>query len=137
MQYLNLDKYRNALLLLARVLISVLFVIYGWNKLMGFQGTVGYMTSLGTPLPTLAAAIAVIAELIFGIAIVLGFYTRPLALILAVYTVGTAVIGHAFWGMEGAAAAAATIGFYKNISIAGGFLFLAVAGPGAFSIDRK
>lgn len=137
MQYLNLDKYRNALLLLARVMISVLFVLYGWNKLMGFQGTVGYMTSLGTPLPTLAAAIAVVAELIFGIAIVLGFYTRPLALILAVYTVGTAVIGHAFWGMEGSAAAAAAIGFYKNISIAGGFLFLAVAGPGAFSIDRK
>ncbi len=68
MQYLSLDKYKNGFLLVARILLVILFVLFGWQKMMGFEGTVGYMASVGAPLPQLSAIIAVIVELVFGFA---------------------------------------------------------------------
>ena len=68
--------------------------------------------------------IAVVMELGVGIALVVGFYTRPLAVLLALYTLGTAIIGHHFWNMTGAEQYANMINFYKNISIMGGLLLL-------------
>lgn len=109
----------------------------GWGKLTGFQGTVGMMTGLGLPIPMVAAIVVVIIEFFAGIAIVLGFYTRPLALLLAAFTLATAFIGHHYWTMTGDAQIANMINFYKNVSITGGFLLLAIAGPGKYSIDRK
>jgi putative oxidoreductase len=103
----------------------------------GFDGTVQYMTSLGAPMPMLAAIIAVIMEVPAAILIVLGFFTRPLALLFVLYTLGTALIGHHYWDMSGDAVMPNMINFYKNISIAGAFLLLAVTGPGAISIDRR
>jgi len=137
MQYLSLEKYRDSLLLLVRVLLMLLFVIFGWEKLTGFEGTIGYMASVGAPLPAVAAVIAVVVEFVFGILIILGFYTRPLAIVLAIYTVVTGLIGHQYWHMTGMEQYMAMINFYKNVSIAGGFLALALTGPGKFSIDRK
>ena len=82
MQYLSLDKYKNGFLLVARILLVILFVLFGWQKMMGFEGTVAYMASVGAPLPQLSAIIAVIVELVFGLLIVAGYFTRPLALLL-------------------------------------------------------
>lgn len=137
MRYTLFDTRKNEIILAARVLLMVLFILFGWSKLTGFSGTVGYMASLGAPAPTLAAGIAVIMEFFVGIAIVLGFYTRPLALIFALYTIATALIGHKFWTMTGADAYANEINFFKNVSIMGGLLLLAVTGPGKYSLDRK
>src|SRR5690606_38496916 len=103
MRYGLLESQRDAILLLARVLLMLLFLLSGWSKLPGFAGTVGYMASLGAPLPWLAAAIAVLMEVFVAIAILLGFYTRPLAFLFALFVLGTALLGHAFWNMEGAA----------------------------------
>ncbi|MBI0331557.1 MULTISPECIES: DoxX family protein [Burkholderia] len=137
MRYLSLDKQKDGVLLLARVLLMVLFVLFGWQKLTGFAGTVGYMASVGAPAPELSAIIAVVMEFAVGLLIVLGFYTRPLALLLALYTLGTAFIGHHYWTMTGAEHYANLINFYKNVSIVGGLLALAVTGPGRFSIDGR
>ena len=101
MQYLSLEKYRNGLLLLTRVLLMILFVLFGWQKLTGFEGTIGYMASVGAPLPSVAAVIAVVVELGFGILIILGFYTRPLAIILAIYTVATGLLGQSYSHLPG------------------------------------
>ncbi|AJK50392.1 DoxX family protein [Burkholderia plantarii] len=137
MRYLSLDKQKDGVLLLARVLLMVLFVLFGWQKLTGFAGTVGYMASVGAPAPELSAVIAVVMEFAVGLLIVLGFYTRPLALLLALYTLGTAFIGHHYWTMTGAEHYANLINFYKNVSIVGGLLALTVTGPGRFSIDGR
>lgn len=137
MQYLSLDKYRNGFLLVARILLAILFVLFGWQKMMGFEGTVGYMASVGAPLPQFFAIIAVIVELVFGLLIVAGYFTRPLALILAVYTVATAIIGHPYWSMTGMEQYMAMTNFFKNVSICGGFLLLAFTGPGNYSLDGK
>lgn len=137
MRYLSLEQQKDPLLLVARVLLMVLFVLFGWQKLIGFSGTVAYMTSTGAPVPAVSAVIAVVMELVVGIAIIVGFYTRPLALILALYTLATALIGHHYWTMQGMERYANTINFYKNLSIMGGLFLLAITGPGKYSIDRR
>ena len=136
MRYAPLDNYRDQVLLIARILLMVLFVLFGWSKLIGFPGTAGMMTALGLPFPTVAAIIAVACEFFVGIAIVLGFLTRPLALLLALYTLATAFTGHHYWTFTGTEHMANMINFYKNISITGGLLLLGLTGPGKYSIDR-
>ena len=137
LRYFDFGSSRSFLLLIARIAIVVLFIIFGYPKLTGFSGIVEYMTSLGAPMPMLAAIIAVVMEVPAAILIVLGFFTRPLAVIFVFYTLGTAVIGHHYWDMTGDAVLPNMINFYKNVSIAGGFILLAITGPGAISLDRR
>lgn len=137
MRYDLFTGQKDGLILISRILLVVLFVIFGWQKLSGFSGTVGYMASDGLPVPELAAAIAVIMEFFVDIALVVGFYTRPLALLLALYTLATAFIAHHYWTMSGGARMGNEINFYKNLSIIGGLILLCATGPGRYSIDRK
>ena len=137
LRYFDFGSSRHLLLLIARIAIVLLFILFGYPKLLGFSGTVQYMASSGAPVPMLSAIVAVIMEVPAAILIILGFFTRPLAVIFIFYTLGTAVIGHHYWDMTGDAVVANMINFYKNISIAGGFLLLAITGPGAISIDRR
>lgn len=137
MRYALLEGQRDIILLLARILLMTLFVLAGWGKLTGFDGTVAYMTSLGAPAPTLAAAVAVVMEFAVAILLILGFYTRPLALLFALFVLGTALIGHPFWNMVDPERSANMTQFLKNMSIIGGLLALAVAGPGRISLDRR
>ncbi|RTN62707.1 DoxX family protein [Enterobacter ludwigii] len=137
LRYLDFGQARHLLLLIGRIALVVLFIIFGYPKLTGFSGTVQYMTSLGTPMPLLAAIIAVVMEVPAAILIVLGFFTRPVAVLFVFYTLGTAIIGHHYWDMTGDAVMPNMINFYKNISIAGAFILLAIVGPGALSLDRR
>lgn len=137
MRYSLFENLRSEIILLARILLMILFIISGWSKLTGFSGTAGYLESLGVPVPLLAAAIAVAVEFFVGILIVVGFYTRPLAFIFALFTLGTAVIGHDFWTMVDAERAANMTQFLKNMSIMGGLLLLGLTGPGKYSIDGR
>ena len=137
LRYFDFGQSRSLILLIARIAVVVLFIIFGIPKITGFDGTVQYMTSLGAPMPMMAAIIAVVMEVPAAILIVLGFFTRPLAVLFVFYTLGTAVIGHHYWDMSGDAVMPNMINFYKNVSIAGAFLLLAVTGPGAISIDRR
>jgi len=136
-RYTLFENRKDELLLIARLLLVILFVLFGWSKLTGFSGTIAFMVTEGAPLPTVAAVIAVVMELLVGIAIALGFYTRPLAYLLALYTLATAFIGHHYWTMPDAERMANMINFYKNLSIAGGLLLLCVSGPGKYSLDRR
>ncbi|HEY3596093.1 MAG TPA: DoxX family protein [Paraburkholderia sp.] len=131
-----IDSRRDAILLVARVLMMVLFVLFGWSKLTGFSAAEAYMASTGAPVPALAAVIATVMELGVGIALILGVLTRPLALLLALYTLATAFIGHHFWTQTGMEQYVNMINFYKNISIIGGLLLLIVTGPGRYSFDK-
>ncbi len=137
MRYTLFEQRKDELILIARVLLMILFVIFGWSKLTGFSGTVGYMATEGAPFPTLSAIIAIVMEFFLSHCDCGRFYTRPLALLFALYTLGTALIGHRFWTMTGDAYMANMINFYKNISIMGGLLLLCVTGAGKYSIDRR
>ena len=131
------ERVRDEAILVARLLLAVLFLVFGWGKLTDYGGTAAYMTQAGAPAPSLAAIVAIVVEVFVALAIVLGAWTRPLALLLALYTLGTGLIGHPFWTMEGAARYANAINSYKNVGIIGGFLLLYVTGPGRYSVDAR
>jgi putative oxidoreductase len=131
------DKIKDEALLVARLLLIALYLLSGWSKLTDYAGTVGFMTQVGAPLPALAAAVAIFMEVPVAIAILLGAFTRPLAVLMALYTLGAAFIGHHYWTMTGPAQLDNLIHFYKNVSIMGGFLLLYVAGPGKYSLDAN
>src|SRR6185437_16017649 len=97
--------------------MMVLFVLFGWRKLANFSGTVAYMTTTGAPMPDLVAVTAIVIEVGFGLALLVGFRTLPFALLLAIYTLVTAVIGHHYWTLSGAMRLENMINFYKNVSI--------------------
>lgn len=137
MRYTLFDNQRDVIILLARILLMILFIMSGWSKLTGFDGTVDYMASLGAPMPMVAAGIAVVMEFFVAILLILGFYTRPLAFLFALFVLGTAVIGHPFWNMVDPARAANSVQFFKNLSICGGLLLLSVTGAGKFSVDGR
>ena len=92
LRYFDFGAARPVLLLIARIAVVLIFIIFGFPKMMGFDGTVQYMASLDAPMPMLAAIIAVVMEVPAAILIVLGFFTRPLAVLFIFYTLGTAVI---------------------------------------------
>ncbi len=122
------------ILLLGRILLTGLFVMTGWEKFTGFPATVKYMETLQAPMPRISAIIAVVMELFIGVLLILGIAVRPLALFLAIFIFGTAIIGHHFWTMKGEDRYNNRINFFKNISIVGGLLLLMVTGPGRFAL---
>jgi putative oxidoreductase len=128
---------QDTLALIGRVLIALLFIPAGYGKLTGFAGAVGYIASAGLPLPQLGAVIAIIVELGFGIALLVGFKSRLTAVVLAVFTVAAAVFFHNYWAMPVEKAYVNHIMFFKNLAIAGGLLAIAAFGPGRFSIDKR
>ena len=125
----------NELILAARLLLTALFLIFGWRKLKDFSGTVSQMVQLGVPLPTLAAGVATFMELPVAFAVAIGAFTRPSALLMFLYTLGTARFGHRYWTMTGSERIDNMDGFFKNLGIMGGFLLLYITGAGKYSID--
>ncbi len=132
-----LNNLQNPLALAGRILLALIFITSGFSKIAGFDGTVGYIASKGLPLAAVGAVIAIVVELGGGVLVALGLLTRPVAIVMAIFTVATAIFFHNFWAVPAAQVMAQQINFWKNISITGGFLMLAAFGPGAISIDAK
>jgi putative oxidoreductase len=129
------NEFNDVLILTARLLLAALFIIFGWRKLRDYSGTVSQIAQLKAPMPPLAAAVAIFMELPVAFAVAVGAFARPSALLLVLYTLGTALIGHRYWTMTGAGQVDSMDGFYKNLSIMGGFLLLYITGAGKYSID--
>ena len=125
----------DELILAARLLLATLFLIFGWRKLRDYSGTERQIVQLGAPMPVLAAAVAIFMELPVAFAVAVGAFARPSALLLLLYTFGTALIGHQYWRLTGADQVDSIDGFYKNLSIMGGFLLLYITGAGKYSMD--
>ena len=132
-----LNNIQNPLALLGRLLLALMFITSGFGKIGGFEGTAGYIASKGLPMASVVAALTILIELGGGLAIAFGFMTRWAALALAVFTVLAGVIFHNYWAVPPEQVMMQQINFWKNISIAGGFLALAAFGAGAISIDAK
>ena len=132
-----MKTYQNALNLLGRLLIVALFLPAGLGKIAGFEGTLGYFASLGIPAPTFALAATIVIEVLGGIALLIGFQTRLVAGIMAIFTLVAAVTCHAYWAAPVDQAFIAQLLFFKNIAVMGGLLVLASAGAGGFSVDGR
>ena len=131
------NSTQNTVAVVGRILIALIFVLSGFSKIGGFDGTVGYIASKGLPLPALGAVIAIVVELFGGIALILGLYTRWVALAMALFTLAAAVFFHNFWGVPADQMMNQNIHFMKNISMIGGLLTVFAFGAGAFSLDAR
>jgi|SRR5579862_14569 len=125
----------DELILAARLLLATLFLIFGWRKLRDYSGTVSQMVQLGLWAPVLATVVSIFMELPVAFAVAIGAFTRPAALLMALYSLATAIIGHRYWTVKGAEYVDSLDGFYKDLSIMGGFLLLSITGAGQYSID--
>jgi len=126
---ISLESTMNAsLTLLGRFGLALIFIISGWGKITGYAATQQYMENMGVPGALLPLVILI--ELGGGLAIVSGLFTRWVALAMAVFSIATAAVFHA-----NLADPAQAINFWKNVSMAGGFLVLSAHGAGAYSVD--
>ena len=114
--------------LAGRLLIAALFLIAGYGKMRDYAGTQAYMQSMGVPGDLLP--LVILLELGGGLAIVLGWLTRPVALLLAGFSIVAGVIFHG-----GSADTMQRIMLLKDLGLAGGFLFLVGNGAGRLSLD--
>ncbi|RYE40135.1 MAG: DoxX family protein [Hyphomicrobiales bacterium] len=133
----------NALLLAARVLLSFMFILAGLGKFGDPASTAGMITQAGIPAATLLTYVAGVFEVVAGLAVLVGFQTKIAAVLLALFSAFTALVFHsgAINIPDFPAAANGLLSLFnslmmmKNLAIAGGFLALAAAGAGAWSVD--
>ena len=124
-----MERFQDISMLLGRVFLSLIFIVSGFNKITDYSGTQGYMESMGVP--ALMLPLVIILELLGGIAILIGFKTRIVALLFIGFNVISALLFHSDFGDQ-----TQMTMFMKNIAIAGGFLLLFAQGAGAYSIDN-
>jgi len=120
----------NILDLIGRIFISLVFLLSGINKIGNYEGTVGWMESLG--MPGIFLIPAIILEISAPILIMIGYKVKISAALLSIFCIATAVIFHNDFSNQ-----MQLISFMKNIALAGGFLFIVVNGAKDFSLDKK
>ena len=116
--------------LVGRIFISLVFLLSGFNKIGNYEGTVGWMESLG--MPGIFLIPAIMLEVVAPILIIVGYKVRISAALLSLFCIATAVIFHNDFSNQ-----MQFVSFMKNIGLAGGFLFLVVNGAKDFSLDKK
>jgi len=118
------------LITLGRVLMAIVFIQAGIEKMFGYAATQGYMEAHGVP--GMVLPLVILTEAGGGLCILLGLFTRWAAIALAGFCVLAALFFHFDFADQ-----AQMINFMKNLTIAGGFLVLAGAGPGALALDNR
>lgn len=113
-----------------RVLLASLFLVSGAGKLAAPAATRAYIAAAGIPVPDVAYLLALSVELGLATVLIAGFRTRLAALLMALFTLATALLFHAHFGDQNQ-----MVHFLKNIAIAGGLLQVAASGAGSLSAD--
>ena len=120
-----------------RVFLSAIFLLSAvGNKIPNFQGTTQFMASAGVPAPELMLVGAIAFLVIGSLSLILGFYARIGAALLAIFLALAAYYFHNFWDLQGHAAMEQQIHFMKNLSMFGAMLFIIAVGSGPWSLDH-
>ncbi|MBW0447127.1 DoxX family protein [bacterium M00.F.Ca.ET.228.01.1.1] len=118
--------------LIGRVLLAAIFLVSGFSKLMAPGPTIGYIASLGLPVPLLGYIGSMTLELAASVLLIVGYRTRLIAALLAVYSIVTALIFHHALGDQNQ-----MFHFLKNLAMSGGLLQVVAFGAGAYSFDNR
>jgi putative oxidoreductase len=123
--------------LIARLLLSLMFILAGFSKFAALAGTAGYIASKGLPMPSVLAVLVAALEVLGGLAIAIGLHARIAALALAVFTLLATVLFHNYWAMPADQQMVQQLMFMKNLSVVGGLLLVYVFGDGGASVDAR
>jgi putative oxidoreductase len=121
--------------LIGRTLLAAIFILAGLQKAFNWNQTEALMSARGIPYAHVALGAAATIELLGGLGILLGRFTRLSAVLLFLYLIPVTISFHAFWAASGPMAMDQFAHFLKNLGLMGAFLTLASHGPGRFSID--
>ena len=121
--------------LLGRILLSVIFIVSGVEKITGFEGTAGYMASKGLPMVNVLLVLTIIIELGGGVMILVGWKARWGATAIFLFLIPVTLIFHPFWNFEGQEMTQNFINFFKNLAIMGGMLYIMTFGSGPLSLS--
>ncbi len=127
----------DLVLLIGRLSFAPLYLISAYGKFSQWPGIVNTLTNQGAPMPMVGGYLAIAAETLFPLMLILGIRTRWACYGLILYTLGTIIIGHRFWEFSGAQQFGQLIAFFKNIALCGGLLVLAWAGAGRFALQPR
>ena len=127
----------KSLSLVSRVLVALIFVISGFAKLTNFAYMANIAASVGLPFPQFSLAMATVLEIAGGLALLLGFETRWVALALAIFLIPTTILFHAANMSDPAQAQMQMVEVLKNLAIMGGLLKFYLDGPGSLAIDNR
>ena len=120
-----------------RTLLVLVFLMSGVNKVFNWDGTAGYMASVGMPMVPLFLIGAIVLEIGGSLSVILGFKARLGALALIVFTVPATFIFHAYWAVPPEQMQLQQIMFMKNLGLIGGLLLVTGFGAGPVSLDAK
>jgi len=123
--------------LVGRVLLVLMFLVGGYGKITGFDGTIGYMQAYNMPMTQVLAVIAIIIELGGGIMIAVGWKARWAAAALFIFVLVASFVFHAFWAVPADQAQLQNVLFLKNLAVMGGMLYIIVYGSGPLSVDKN
>lgn len=122
--------------LIGRVLLAMVFLMAGYSKITGWEGTSAYMASVGMPLVPVFLVGAIAAEVLGGLSLILGVKARWGAAALFLFLIPATLVFHAFWNLSGPEQGLQTMMFIKNLAIMGGLAMITAFGSGRFSLDR-
>jgi len=123
--------------LIGRLLIVYIYATSGIAKLLSWSGNVAYMETRHLPMVPVLLGIALIIELAGSLCLIFGFWTRPAAFVMFLYTTVLTILFHNYWAFSGMLRGTQETHFRKNLAIMGGLLILACFGAGSWALDRK
>ena len=133
----DMTPLQDKVLLAARLLVTPLFIYSGIGKILAFEATGGRLPGGAGGFGSVLAACAIVIELGGSLALILGVYTRCVAIAFIVFTVLASVMFHNFWASPPAQVIPQTINFLKNLGLIGLFAVIAAFGPGAYALRKK
>ncbi len=131
------NSTQGAAALLARVLISVIFLVSAFGKVTHPKETIGYIQSRGLPVAHAGLPVAVLAETLGGLSVLVGFRPRAGASLLLAFLVVVTLTFHNFWTYPPADQQMQSIQFLKNTAIMGGLLMVLALGAGPWTLDQR
>jgi len=121
--------------LIARILLSLVFLVSGTFKVMAYSQIVGMAGAKGVPLPGVSIPVAAAIELLGALAMIAGFRARIVAWVWIVYLIPVTLLFHNFWAMKGMEQQDNMVHFLLNLALIGGLLFVTEFGAGSYSVD--
>ena len=133
-----MSRLDDLLLFLGRLSFAALFLPDGLAKIENFTRFAAGLGNRGLPYPEVWAVLAIIAEILGPILLVLGVQLRFGILLLIGFCIVATALSHRYWELtEIAERRTQLLSFYKNLALCGGLLFLWVSGPGNLSFERR
>ena len=132
-----MGRMRDLIPLAGRILIALPFIKFGTDKIRNWDMVVPWMQSMGLPAPALLLGLATGIEVIGAICLILGFWTRWVALTMALYLIPVHLLIHNFWAVAAAQRSSEIESFGKGMMIIGGLLFVMLFGAGRISVDAR